>query len=508
MASRRKGALAAPLGSAQLGPVESHLFNDVHCELLAFLHYYVVERLPPTSFLKETRKHLGLTIGSKYTLEQLDRSLGHLWQHWGPVNGKPSVFKQLSSLGLKCLPRIPKHFADEVRRRAEDVKGRAAPPRVLRSASRTPNTPRTQPAKRLVRKACRQTTSKRRHVREAISPSSRATEANFPDSVPQEHLPTRNDRRSGQLLSGLQPVENTPTAQARFKTELPVLKLTDSQEATSEDGLTVSPVKEQARQNSVQSSCTYDSISGPESPTPKRPDPESTTTSPDFQTPDSRRDAGPDRIHNLETDLEILKIQKINEIAYLRDCCDNWQAKYVQLQADYGRLQATASIRGSGLANINDTGKLQEKYSQLKRELSKLQKIMSFSVDSLETFPRINKTMAVEDMNLINAKLRDVLQDHGTGFTFCQSTFASREELAVLCRRCFGVDVGQAINTADVEAIFAGVSIRSAFRCLLSAAICEWVFEADMRTLFQECDRLYLKLRELLMKQSKHPTVF
>jgi len=474
---------------------DSNLRNNTNIELLAYLHYCTaLKSFPhePETFHKLAISHLNASINRTFTVEELRARLRYLWDNWRPTNAKPSSFRQLYTLGIRCLPRVNETLKEEAIRRANDIQKTAGQTRALRSTSRPPVSNRTTPRKRTRRKARGHPRSKdEQRLLERTPISSHATQSGPLASENGPEEPTVDHR-------SLTPVT--------VKNESPAVEINNSQEASSQDGRFVRVDTELSDSDSIGIDCKSESRSYFETPTPfnLHLDLDYGNTARLL----NLRPSGPHEhgelqcTHELKTELEVLRIQKNNEIAYLRDRCELAEAKYVRLQSDYDRLHATAMISGPELLNIYDKHRLQEKNAQLRRELDRMQSIMAFSISSPETFPRIDRSDLDLNMKSIHSKLRDVLQDYETVLNFQWEDVRNLQDLSVLIQRVFCFESGQTVDPAHIETVSAGVQTKLIIRCLLSAALCEWVFEADLRSLFQESDRLYPKLRELLARQS------
>ncbi|KAJ9610004.1 hypothetical protein H2200_006334 [Cladophialophora chaetospira] len=504
MSQRRKSTSTQSLGSTELWVRDTHLRDNVHTELAAYIQYTVRRGLPPEHFHRAASSHLSVTFQNNVTRETINGKIRCFWNHWGPVNANPSGFKKILTLGLKCLPRVPQDFFEEAQKRADDLEKSTALPRSLRSASRTPTSIRSAPQTTLRRKAKSRIRSARELCTNSPSPLRRAATARVLTPVRSRQQSFAGIVLPSPNVSTEAPTVANPTTPTPFKRERPSFEISDSQERTSErvtSGQLTSP--RPPKPTSVASS-TCDSLSVTDSPTPAG----SGHTSADnrYSILLSQHELSLARIDQMEIDLEDLRLRKNEEIEYLRARCNQSEAKQDKLQIKYDRLHAEAAPHGSGMVAIIDEHSLQEKNSKLRKQLAKLQAIQAFSGAEPQTFPRVDKANVIRKFDLMYVSSRDMLQDHDAPSFVRVESFKNDAGLCSLFRRAFSVDLTKAIDPLAVDALLTGVSMRSIFRWLLGAALCEWVFEADLRGLFQESDRLYPRLRGLMASRNLDAT--
>lgn len=209
-----------------------------------------------------------------------------------------------------------------------------------------------------------------------------------------------------------------------------------------------------------------------------------------------------DRFDDPELYLERVKKQKNAEIEYWRTRCTGAENQCTELKIKNDHLQADILNRFVDVSPRSDL-KLLLRIDRLQKQLNSLRAVQWYSKSDPGNFPPIDTKSVLQDMKTIQARLRDILPAQDTAFVFERARLARHGDLCALFQRGFRLDIQQAVDPAKVDALFSGTRTRSVLRCLLSAALCEWVFDADARPLFQEPNLLYSKIRDLLADLSK-----
>jgi hypothetical protein len=220
---------------------------------------------------------------------------------------------------------------------------------------------------------------------------------------------------------------------------------------------------------------------------------------------DQQHEACLTRIQEVEAELNAMKALKKQENDYLRKRCEIAEKNYEQSQMQCNLLQTKALGRDRSVVRSGDASGPGHKDWELQGEIAHLRTIMRFSKNDPTTFPPVDQSQVAKDFKRIARKSRDVLLDYDSPCTWRAEGLTTNVELYGLFRRLFGLNP-EPVQGRGAPALFeqlVGISINSFVRCILAAALCEWVFEADLSDLFHEDDRLYKRLRGLLASQSK-----
>lgn len=499
--------------------LDTYLCDNVHYEILAFTQLHILRGFPGHSFLERLASHLWNSLGITYSRERLDGKYHLFWNHFGPPGAKKAGYKKVYALGIECLSRLPEDFKEEVQKRVRDLETSSPQRRALRSASRTPASSRPEPAKLSRQRARLRLATKKTRTTCSPSPLTQASEVSLLTTSHGKDTDTaRFDFPPTQIsMSGREAV--TPTRSPPLKREYVDMEINDSQDQESESG----PGERLSRGPSEQSICvtlqSSESSLPPESPIPNqrelglshsnKSDSNSSrleSLKAELEVQESQRNTEimslRERCNNAEAELEILRLQKNNEILYLRERCDELEGKYMEAEAEYDRLHAKASPQSSGVFQTNDE-RLLQKNSQIRGELAKAQSLLAFSQLGSWKFPRLDMSSITKDLNRLRMESCTVLLGYDCSFTCCLDSLKTHDSIDAICLRAFGVSARDQADDLSPKSLLTDISIRSFCRCILSAALCEWVFEADLESLFRECDLLYPELRKLLASQSK-----
>ncbi|KIX02791.1 uncharacterized protein Z518_08733 [Rhinocladiella mackenziei CBS 650.93] len=466
---------------------DKHLYAPAQIEILAYLDYTVLEAFTPTISEKDIIPHLERTLQTRLTCGEVKEKLVYLWYHTGPPNAKASDYTQLFKRGSKALPLLKAEVADEVRRRARNL-CISPPPRRLRSASCTPNSLLTPTTTRAVKRP--------RHRKR---PKNKTARHHFITSKP---VQTDHGIPSPPIEEQINPYVSTP--QPRVKFERSLFEDSDGQSPTRNISGGASPLGdkrlEQTRRSSMTSTSSDMSVSSGNAIT--REDFEPSPVPSRYRSVETVLRSGLDNRQNLVNGLEDERDREHREIEYWRVRCGRAEQECIALKTRNHRLQV-CSLEGLEQLDAAESTTLRKLNDQLKQELAIVRSTLAFSTRGKLPFPSVNTTTILDDMTAIRSKLRDVLIGEDVLFSFDRMQVVGHADFFTLFQAIFSVDCHQPVNASSIQKLLSGVPLRFVLQCLVSAAVCGWVLEADVGCLFQECDRVYSKLRGLLMVQDR-----
>ena len=209
-----------------------------------------------------------------------------------------------------------------------------------------------------------------------------------------------------------------------------------------------------------------------------------------------------DQKAQLMLELDNLRDQKAEDTQYWERLYQKTQKRRNALKRRNKHMQAEFSIGQSEISKMNLNIRLEN--DNLIEKLDSYKAIFQFTEERfVEGFQAQNLRNVVGHIDLVLQKLYKVLQ--GQDALFSVNKLVNIEGIGILAlfKRGFGLDFsvdsssGSTISTIEI----CGTKIRSVVLGLVSAALCTWVFEAEVGALFQESNLVYSKLQSLLAAQ-------
>ncbi len=196
--------------------------------------------------------------------------------------------------------------------------------------------------------------------------------------------------------------------------------------------------------------------------------------------------------------------RKVDNTQYWKRLCrktqkwrDSLKRRNKQLQAELVRL---------GQDEVSNTNlKLRCENDLLKEKLDSYQATSKFKEPFTKDFRAQNVQKIIEHVELLLSKLHKVLQGQDILFSVEKLDNVKDSDLTTLFKRGFGLQISiddSARNTIPTTD-FCRTKLRAVILSLVSAALCKWVFEAEVRVLFQKNDLAYSKLQSLLATQGR-----
>ncbi|KAK7888284.1 hypothetical protein LTR67_009162 [Exophiala xenobiotica] len=310
MAEKRRTSNLALSGDGGLFKTDAYLYDDFGSEILAYLQYAIDERLPSKIVPMALISHLKKNCQWKISKARVEAKLKYFWQRTKPAGAKDSNFDLIYQRSYKALPQLPKEFAIQVRKRADDLSiflNKTDRRWRLRSASCTVSPIRKHATASLSKMSRSGPRASRAHCSRSQT-----------DAVPANNGVFLLSPRHGNSVDHA----GMTSTKAVVKREQPTVDTRDSPHSTSNDPQAASkePVCCYGRSpcnrvSPVRSDSTDDSLSG-----------RSTTSSllgTRYEEPSAADDMGRDPWGQLED----TRLQKNSEIRYWRDRCARVEAK-------------------------------------------------------------------------------------------------------------------------------------------------------------------------------------
>ncbi|EXJ88660.1 hypothetical protein A1O1_05591 [Capronia coronata CBS 617.96] len=512
MESKRTRKQRADLNGAH---VDSHLFAEHGLMILAHLERHVMYRLPQEFLVSDIISNYREELDRAISQSEIENKLAFFWSHWHPVGKDGTHWKEIYSLGLKGLPRLQQDKAAWVRKKAVELQSKGGSLRRLRSASILPpalrNTPK-RPSDCLngVVTSVRKRKRKRgRHGKSANGKRTTATpvpeyvrETPFEGSTspfspapgtPDISLVIRHSEESTSSVESFQ-TQLSPTSARASPSR-------NSRDLSSRRGGNVTEVKvEFVASDQASRSAT------PSTSTEHRQFLELTLELNDLKSQKTQLRSDFDQMKSdnaqIMLALEEFKVQAVEEIRHwkrlyriARKRRDSLKRRNIHIQAELtGSSTGVTSQVNLTLCRENDA--LQEKLHSY-QATARFQKPLSEATRA-RTVKRV-----IEHLDGVRLELFKILQSQNNSFAVEMLDCADGSWLAPLFKRAFGVEVsmdssgGQYFHTTEL----CNVTLQAVILSLISAALCIWVFEADLGALFQENDLFYSNLQGLLAAQ-------
>lgn len=216
----------------------------------------------------------------------------------------------------------------------------------------------------------------------------------------------------------------------------------------------------------------------------------------------SMLDEATDEKAQLILQLDNLRDQKAEDTRYWERLYQKTQKRRNALKRQNKQMQAEYSIGQSEISEMNL--KLRAENDILMEKLDSYKAIFQFTEQRFaEGFQAQNLQHVVGHIDLALLKLYKVLQGQDALFSVDKLHKFESIGISALFEKGFGLDCsmdsssGSTISTTEI----CGTKIRSVVLGLVSAALCTWVFEAEVGALFQESNLVYSKLQSLLAAQ-------
>jgi hypothetical protein len=210
-----------------------------------------------------------------------------------------------------------------------------------------------------------------------------------------------------------------------------------------------------------------------------------------------------DQKAQLMLELDDLRSQKAEDTRYWKRLYQKTLKQKNSLKRRNKHMQAEHSV---GQDEVDSTNmKLRSENDHLQEKLDSYQATFLFKEPFLDDIRAQNVRKVAEHVELALSKLRKVLQGHDALFYIQTLDTIKRPAFSALFKRGLGLDIsiddsaGNTIPTANM----CRTKLQAVVLNLVSAALCTWVFEAEVGALFQENNVAYSKLQNLLVAQGQ-----
>lgn len=443
---------------------DAYLFDESRLELLAYLDYGVSQKIPQALIVKDIIRHFCEERETKLSAGDIDLRLRHFWERWGPAGSKPSEYKKLFDLGSRCLPGLMEDHAKWIHGRL-DILLTQKPRRLLRGKSQTPNSllsvrsgkrPRQlEGAGRHFRTTSAQHTAVPKRQKQTWRTVSPRTLRYLTCYLLTYDGQDRTWHRSSQSIM-------TPTPRSTSFWS-PEINIPDSQCSQSSQ-------QDMAVSGDTVSVIPFSGVKGWQHE---------------------------DRATSVDSDIGEIRAPTEAEIDY-------WQTRCVKAEEE---CHAEASRRaylvtqltgGNQSTMLTQHLQLRERNHALKRDLDTFRAALKFNPKNLRDFPLPNLDAVIRDMEAIRTQVRDILRGQNILFLPEAIRLGQKPDLAVLFQRSLGLQENPKSGFIPHNKILRTIKLRLVVRALVSAAICEWVFEVGVKFLFQGNDQVHSRYRALL----------
>jgi hypothetical protein len=151
----------------------------------------------------------------------------------------------------------------------------------------------------------------------------------------------------------------------------------------------------------------------------------------------------------------------------------------------------------------------QKEISELQEALNDKERFRAFStLSSTDPLPLDARSVQAE-MASIGDLIKNIMLNYEDDGFYITSSFEWQPELGSLFRRSFGLDRGEHSSSVTQALDLSTFSFQAVVRSLTASALCEWVFESDLRDICETPCALLIEYRMLLAKQGiwRHPRI-
>ncbi|KFY61305.1 hypothetical protein V496_05075 [Pseudogymnoascus sp. VKM F-4515 (FW-2607)] len=479
------------------GPrVDSFLYDESGFQILAYLERSIMYSMPLAFFAPDVIFYYSEHLQRAISVAEIDSKLHLFWSHWHSVDDTPSEWRKIYQLGLKGLPKLDEEWKEWVRARAIVLKDAAeGAPRRLRSASALP----------------RSLLNQGKHP--SKSPAGDRSDSPVQNTGNYIGSPTQRKRMRIYTPSNSRKTPNSPTSERSLsKRKLQAYAQQHNDDVTEIKSELVSSNRSspsvQLRSNIKQSRLSQmmselDDLRDERARAVLILD---TTRDENDQLMVELNNLR-DQTAQLKKDLDDLKDEKAEDTRY-------WERKYQKTQQRRNTLkrrnknmQAEHSIGQNEASETNL--KLRTENDSLQESLDSYKATSRFAREGfVHDFREKNLRKVIEHIDLLLLKLNKVLQGQDGLFFAEKLSDVNGIDIIALFKRGFGLDLSANNSSGGTVTLIeiCATKLRSVVLCLVSAALCTWVFEAEVGALFQESGLVYSKLKSLLAAQDRKLT--
>ncbi|KIW89575.1 uncharacterized protein Z519_09731 [Cladophialophora bantiana CBS 173.52] len=497
--------------------VDALLYSERGLKILAHLERSVLDGLPEESFKSDVISYYRDELSTAVSVGEIESKLPLFWSKWCPIGKNPTRWKEIYRLGLKGLPRLEHDKAEWVRKKAIELQSKYRALRRLRSASALPPTSRSTPKRpsdclvgdlasgraqgrrqydgplkqKRKRKRTASMYARSTPLKRSASPFPPATR--WPSVAPEF-------RRCQEGTSGVEVSFQTPINPVAGKPS-PTISLREySQQlpenvAEMENGLVVS--------NQPSPSGTH--LTDAE----RRHFLETMAELDDFRNQNTQLSLALDTARSekaqLMLELDELRIQATDDTRYWKKLYRKTRKRRDSLKRRNKHMQVELVKSTTGETSKTNLT-LRRENDLLREKLDSYQVTFQFQKPFSENFRAQNVEKVIDHVESARSKLFKILQGQDVLFAIEKLDGVSGLALAALFKRALGPDattLDTSTGGLTLTDQLCTATLQAVVLSLVSAAICIWVFEAEVGALFQENDLFFSKLQDLLATQDR-----
>lgn len=202
----------------------------------------------------------------------------------------------------------------------------------------------------------------------------------------------------------------------------------------------------------------------------------------------------------LKLDMEDMRIELAEKIQYWKKLC----AKSREMKQSNRRYQVSFARRSQDDLRVKNLSLITE-YEKLKDKFNSLKAVHNPKAASWRSFQNPQIQGVISKLEELRSEIKEISQGPSATFSLIKATISNDTDLATLTQRSFSLQVPDgSINTkTTATAQLYGMRLRDIFASLLSAAVCIWVFEADIGVLFHGNNHAYSNFKSLVAAHGK-----
>jgi hypothetical protein len=470
-------------------------------ELLAWLDYSLMKSDGFKSFKESVSGHLIREYNVNYTYEQCRRKLYSFWKSYG--DDTATKVAVLHEHGSKCLTHLPDERRDFILGRAIELGDRDFnSPRRLRSTSQISETPSWRPINLgQLATSKSQLRAYRQHGSSLEIPSVVIQSINTPEVERHEERHSEKRCLPGQVgVDSRLPIlqvfsTNSITVKQQYRplpnNYIPKSECKDSTSPTSDGASPRSPVavgegetasdEDECNSGADSEKSEADGVAMVLVPSTRNINDEVMTPNP----------LSTSELESLKKELEVLKKQvqlmsklqkeSHSHIVFLHSRLRQAEDRHKDYEARTSRLESAEAARADHISLYKQLEDQESTIVILQKKLDKARDLGKFTRLSLANEIRPWKSENIrQTMSSIGYLMKQLLFGHDNIDHFDPPNIDNHEHLATLVRKSLGMTSRGQVAADTIPAKLSEFSLQAVVRALTAAALCEWVFEADL----------------------------
>ena len=501
---RRRQKRASLLENTDRRIVE-YAYAGVGKEILAYLHYTVICKLPVEFFQGSVVFHCRERLQRIVSLKEVEEKLKYLWEHFHALTSGNKGWKELLHLGIDALPQLGEDKIAWVKARARDLKesvDKEKTPRLLRSALQSPSPLRVGSKRKFgTPNAPARSKTPRSEIGRPLSKVNcqKSTHAVYANLVLTKQpsfiltVPLSTDR------------QRQPKTHRGTRAELEGDSDLDSEPGGQSDPLTSGSQRYPSIATQVTS--TFEDVPLDRACAHhKNCQKCARTHSLEHDTKAEARtarllselEATKSRVSQLDIELDELKLRDAETMRRRKSLCSD----YVELLRRNKHLQAAVAAKGyQDIVNHHAT--LRVENDRLHDRVATLRASLQFIPVNWRVLENQSIGEVLRDMGELGSTLKKLMQGLDVMFSMPKNDIYEQSPLATLSRRGLSLSVVATGESWTDTLQLSRFKLREILISLVSAALCLWVFDANVEVLFTNNSPAYAKLTTLLAGHGK-----